>query len=132
MTYLLDTHILLWAFFETEKLTGRVKEILSSSDNKILVSSISFWEISIKVSSGKLRIGETSPSLMPNICEGAGFSILNLSASETSSFHQLTATYHKDPFDRMLIWQAICHKYTLISDDENIRKYASDGLKVVW
>ncbi|MCF2488945.1 type II toxin-antitoxin system VapC family toxin [Dyadobacter sp. CY347] len=132
MTYLLDTHILLWAFFETEKLTDRVREIVSRTDNKILVSSVSFWEISIKVNTGKLRIGDTSPSLMPEICERAGFDILNLNAKETSSFHQLIASYHKDPFDRMLIWQALCHKYTLISDDENIRKYALDGLKIIW
>ncbi|MCE7065919.1 type II toxin-antitoxin system VapC family toxin [Dyadobacter sp. CY326] len=132
MNYLLDTHVLLWAFFETERLSDPVKDIISNTENRIYISSVSFWEISIKVSTGKLRLGTTDPVLLPDICEGAGFEILALTASDASSFYKLTATYHKDPFDRMLIWQAMLHHHTLISDDDNIRKYASDGLKVIW
>ena len=132
MNYLLDTHILLWAFFETDKLTDRVRQIIANRDNRIFVSSISFWEISIKVNTGKLRIGTTSIDALPEVCEGAGFDVLPLSAIEASSFHQLTATHHKDPFDRMLVWQAISNRHTLISDDENVRKYAASGLQVTW
>ena len=59
-----------------------------------------------------------------------GFEIESLTAKDSSSYHQLKATYHKDPFDRMLIWQAISNNYTFISVDSNVKKYASEGLKI--
>jgi len=55
-----------------------------------------------------------------------------LSAEIASSFNRLTLLHHKDPFDRMLIWQAIQQKYTLVSKDERIKKYIADGVKVLW
>jgi PIN domain nuclease of toxin-antitoxin system len=132
MNYLLDTHVLLWAFFDTEKLTNNVRQILSDNEDRILISAVSFWEISIKVNTGKLRLGSTTPNMLPGICERAGFEVIDLNAWDASSFFKLTASYHKDPFDRMLIWQALSNRYALISDDDNIRKYAFDGLEVVW
>lgn len=61
-----------------------------------------------------------------------GFIIIELNARTTSTFHQLSATYHRDPFDRMLIWEAILSDYTLISKDELVQNYQSEGLKVLW
>lgn len=132
MRYLLDTHALIWAITEPEKLSESVREILTTRESVVVVSTISFWEIALKFSLGKLDINSLKPEDFHKASEELGFGILDLVAETSSSYYQLTATYHKDPFDRMLIWQALCHKYTLISDDENIRKYASDGLKVVW
>lgn len=132
MRYLLDTHALIWAITEPEKLSESVREILTTRESDVVVSTISFWEIALKFSLGKLDINSLKPEDFHKASEELGFGILDLVSETSSSYYQLTATYHKDPFDRMLIWQALCHKYTLISDDENIRKYASDGLKVVW
>jgi PIN domain nuclease of toxin-antitoxin system len=58
------------------------------------------------------------------------FEIINLLPEESSTFHQLKATHQKDPFDRMLIWQAIYNNYILISADANIQKYMTEGLKI--
>ncbi|MCH5596668.1 PIN domain-containing protein [Niabella ginsengisoli] len=58
------------------------------------------------------------------------FLIEPLHANISSSYHQLNATYNKDPFDRMLIWTAITNGYTLIAADKTVAKYKSEGLKV--
>lgn len=130
MTYLLDTHYMIWAITEPKKLSPEVRKLLTDPDNRIIVSAVSFWEISLKSSIGKLDITGFSPSELPDACLSIGFEIEDLKAAESSTFHLLTAPHHRDPFDRMLIWQAISNDYTLISIDKQIRKYAADGLRL--
>jgi PIN domain nuclease of toxin-antitoxin system len=131
MKYLLDTHYLIWAITETSKLSKKVKIILENPKNTIFVSAISFWEISLKYSLGKLDLGPFQPENFPTAWEEMGCEIINLNAETSSTYHQLLPKYHKDPFDRMLIWQAIKNNYTLISDDINVQKYVTEGLKVI-
>jgi PIN domain nuclease of toxin-antitoxin system len=131
MKYLLDTHYLIWAITETSKLSKNVKIIIENPKNTILVSAISFWEISLKFSLGKLDLGPLQPENFQTACEQMGCEILDLNAETSSTYHQLLPKYHKDPFDRMLIWQAIKNNYTLISDDVNVQKYITEGLKVI-
>jgi len=132
MKYLLDTHTLIWSVTEPGKLSKNVRNLLTDPGSGIVVSAISFWEISLKFSLGKLDINSLKPEDFRNACIDTGFEILDLISETCSTYHQLPTKYHKDPFDRMLIWQAICEHYALISSDENIRKYTSDGLKVIW
>jgi PIN domain nuclease of toxin-antitoxin system len=130
MIYLLDTHYLIWTITDTGKLSGKVRERITNPDNRIMVSTISFWEISLKSSLGKLEIKGFSPEELPGFCVQMGFDIVPLSARDSSTYHQLKATYHKDPFDRMLIWTAITNGYTFISVDANVKRYVSEGLKI--
>lgn len=130
MTYLLDTHYMLWAIADSKKLSKRIKDVITNPDHRIIISTISFWEVSLKSSLGKLQIAGFSPEDLPEACLQVGFDIENLSAEDSSTYHKLKATHHKDPFDRMLIWQAIRNDYVLISTDGNVKKYASEGLKV--
>ncbi len=131
MIYLLDTHYMLWAIADTKKLSKGIKDIITNPDHTIVVSTISFWEISLKSSIGKLQITGIEPEELPTACTQMGFEIEHLSAKDSSTYHKLQATYHKDPFDRMLIWQAIHNNYTLISADGNVKKYTTEGLKVL-
>jgi len=131
MIYLLDTHYLLWAVADTKKLSKGIKDIITNPENRIIVSTISFWEVSLKTAIGKLHIEGFTPQDLPKACIDMGFEIESLSPADSSTYHLLTATYHKDPFDRMLIWQAIRNNYTLISIDTNVKKYTSEGLKVL-
>ncbi|MGN6440225.1 MAG: type II toxin-antitoxin system VapC family toxin [Agriterribacter sp.] len=131
MTYLLDTHYMLWSIADTKKLSTNIKRIITDPQHKIVVSVISFWEISLKTALGKLSITGFSSEDLPKACLEVGFDIENLSAKDSSTYHKLKATHHKDPFDRMLIWQAIQNDYTLISSDNVVKKYISEGLKVV-
>lgn len=130
MNYLLDTHYMLWAIADTKKLSKKVKEILIDPDHSVIISVISFWEVSLKSALGKLQITGFTPEDLPGACLQTGFDIKDLSAEDSSTYHRLKATYHKDPFDRMLIWQAIRNEYSLISVDANIKKYTLEGLKV--
>lgn len=129
--YLLDTHYLLWALVDTKKLSKKIKDIIVDPDNTIVVSSISFWEISLKYSLGKLEINGFTPEQLPQACTEVGFLIEPLSPIDSSSYHQLYPSYHKDPFDKMLIWQAICNRYTFISNDASVSKYKSLGLRLI-
>jgi PIN domain nuclease of toxin-antitoxin system len=69
---------------------------------------------------------------MPDIAAQMGIEILQLGAQETASFYQLPKVAHKDPFDQMIIWQAIQQQLTLISRDANFPEYRQFGLKVLW
>jgi PIN domain nuclease of toxin-antitoxin system len=131
MNYLLDTHYLLWTLLEPEKVSRNIQTIIENSDNEIYVSAVSLWEISIKLNSGKLRLGNLPLTSLLTVCEEAGLRTVSLTAAETSSFSSLQAEYHKDPFDRMLVWQAIYNGFTFITDDAQIHKYTSEGLKVI-
>ena len=131
MIYLLDTHYMLWALADTRKIPTSTKNIITNPDHTILVSSISFWEVSLKSSLGKLKITGFSPEDLPGACQQMGFEIESLSAEDSSTYHLLKATWHRDPFDRMLIWQAIRNEYTLVSADDDVKKYVSEGLKVL-
>lgn len=130
MSYLLDTHYMLWALMDTKKLSKKVKDIITNPESQIVISTISFWEVSLKASLGKLEIKGFSPEDLPDACLQIGFEIEQLTPEVSSSYHKLNATYHKDPFDRMLIWQAICNDFTLISADGNVKRYVTEGLKI--
>ena len=131
MTYLLDTHYMLWAIADTKKISKLIRKVLVNPENRILVSTISFWELSLKTALGKLTIQGFSPEDLPRLCITMNFEIIHLLPGESSTFYQLKATYHKDTFDRMLIWQAIYHGYTLISADDNIQKCSTEGLMIL-
>src|SRR5581483_7064764 len=130
MIYLLDTHFVIWAVSETAKLSKKIKDILTDPDNRIVVSTVSFWEIALKYSIGKLPLKGGGPEDIPYSCLQIGFEIQPLSEKEASTYPRLKANHHKDPFDRMLIWQAISNNFTLISIDSDVKKYVSEGLKM--
>jgi PIN domain nuclease of toxin-antitoxin system len=132
MIYLLDTHVLIWSLMYSSKLSNNCLEILKNKKNTIFVSTISFWEISLKHSLNKLEILRLMPDALPELAIEAGYELLPLLPEDVANYHQLDAAWHRDPFDRMLIWQAIQKNITLISKDENINKYESVGLKVIW
>lgn len=132
MRYLLDTHTLIWAIIDTPKLSLTARSILENTDHQILVSPISFWEISLKYALGKLELHNITPEDFPAACLDIGFDILPLEPKITSTLHHLQASYHKDPFDRVLIWQAMCLGIPLLSKDFEIELYRSEGLKVTW
>lgn len=132
MKYILDTHTLIWAITDREKLSEKVKILLENSKNEIFVSSISYWEISLKSAIGKIElVGGNSQDLLRE-STNLGFKNIPLNPETCSSFRKLTANYHRDPFDRMLIWQSISENYKLITKDTTINLYKTEGLKTIW
>ncbi|MCG6170091.1 type II toxin-antitoxin system VapC family toxin [Leptospira sp. FAT2] len=132
MNYLLDTHVILWAIGSSNLLSKKVKETIENSENRICVSTVSLWEISLKFRLGKLNLSGIKPSQIPEFLSKSNIEIINLESVDASTYDQLKTTYHRDPFDRMLIWQCILRKFTLISKDSEMKKYKSQGLKTLW
>ena len=132
MSYLLDTHVLLWVLFSDEKLSKRVKEILLYPRADVLVSVISLWELSIKYRIGKLKLRNKYPDEIPSVINAFGFNILGLDPFIASSYFKLPKIRNKDPFDNMLAWQAINENLTLLSKDKSFDDYQKQGLKRFW
>lgn len=116
--YLIDTHILLWWVSENKKLTKSLRTIIENPDNEIWVSTVTVWEIAIKKSLNKLQ----APDNLKEILELNSFNLLSLSIDHALAVEHLPHI-HNDPFDRLLIAQAIVENLTFITADELIHKY---------
>jgi len=132
MSYLLDTHTFLWDLFDHKKLPFEVKNIIKDTDNQVFVSVISYWEISLKYSLKKIELKNVLPDILPKLAEDAGLDLLTLNTETVSTYYKLPKIVHKDPFDRMLAWQAICNNYILVTKDHEFTLYHNHGLKTVW
>ena len=131
MIYLFDTHYILWSLFEPARINGKTREILENETDTKLVSGINLWEISLKFSLGKLELHGISPEQILEELLEVGFEVAELKSRLLASYHNLPQKDdHRDPFDRMLIWQAISEGYTLITKDEKIMQYVADGLLI--
>jgi len=132
MNFLVDTHVLIWSIGSSEKLSVKVKHVLEDPNNNIFVSAISFWEISLKYALGKFPLNGLTPDDLPKLSTEIGFKLIPLSPVDGATFHQFNINGHRDPFDRILMWQAVRQGMTLISKDRNIALFADSGLKVLW
>ncbi len=128
MRILLDTCTFLWLILDAGELTGRVKDLFADSDNEVFLSVVSTWEIAVKHAIGRLDLPEEARLYIPEQRERHG--IQSLSLDEPSSL-QVSALpkIHSDPFDRMLISQALIHGLTILSPDDMIKKYP---VRIVW
>ena len=117
MKYLLDTHVLLWALFEPTKISAHARKIIENPENDVRVSAISFWEISLKYQIGKLELGNCVPDDLPTQVQPMRFEVDPMDAGLLASSHRLPLDGHKDPFDRLLAWQAIQKNMVLITKD---------------
>jgi len=132
MNYLIDTHTLIWSLFNPERLNPSVRDAIISQENDIAVSVVSFWEISLKFSMQKLDLHGVMPEALPEYTEQMDIEIIPVNSSEAASFYKLPRSEHKDPFDRMIVWQAIQKNRVLISKDREMNIYKNFGLKTFW
>ena len=126
MMYLLDTNALLFFLYDSGKLSKRASDI-NHNDEKISVSIVSMWEIAIKSSIGKLEI-KSSISKIAETCEKEQFDILPIKPFHLDEIGRLPAI-HGDPFDRLIISQAISENLVIITKDGTIPMY---NVKVLW
>ncbi|OHD62990.1 MAG: hypothetical protein A2176_09165 [Spirochaetes bacterium RBG_13_51_14] len=132
MNYLLDTHAFLWALFDHKQLSNNASSVILNPENSIYVSLITFWEIALKFNIGKLSLRNVLPEELPLYAEKAGFEILGITPAEVASFYKLPKIKHKNPFDRLIIWQCIQNNLFIISKDNKIREYKKYGLNLIW
>ena len=124
MNYLLDTHALIWWLADHQKLSPKAYKLISDINNQIFVSTASIWEIAIKSRLGKI---ETPENLLELIDEES-FTILNISARDAWSIKDIVP-HHQDPFDHLLISQAINENLKIITRDKFFDLY---DVSVVW
>lgn len=123
MKLLLDTHIFLWYITGSNRLPNSLLETIRSPVNAIFLSSVSVWEIIVKHQLGKLPLPESPATYIPEQRQRHAIETLPLDEQSVSRLIHLPVL-HRDPFDRMLMCQAIQHQLTLASTDEAIRAYA--------
>lgn len=124
MNLLLDTHILIWALENNATLSDIAREAIIDGNNIVFVSSISAWEISVKKAMGKLQ----APDNLYEEIKLHRFTELNFNFEHAQLAGKLP-DIHKDPFDRMLISQAMIEKLTLVTRDNVIALY--EGVNVL-
>ena len=117
MRLLLDTHILIWHLEQNPKRKQVHSELIENTDNEVIVSIASLWEMSIKVGLGKLNVplGMSFIQLEQHL-KSLDFQIFEMNTKYLDVLMPLPL-HHRDPFDRMLIAQAISENATLVSDD---------------
>ena len=126
MKYLLDTNALLFVFSAPSKLSVRARRIVRG-ELHLSVSVVSFWEIAIKQSIGKLQFNMTIPNL-ESLCIGRNIRILSLGSTAIERIKALP-TIHGDPFDRLIIAQAQMEDMTIVTCDKIMPQYP---VKTVW
>lgn len=125
MRLLLDTHVVLWALADDKRLGPQVREHIVDGANEVLVSAATVWEISIKVALGKL----VAPESLVEALGAADFGQLPIGCDHAVVAGRLPR-HHDDPFDRMLVAQAVSEGLTLVSADRRLASYEVDLLQV--
>jgi PIN domain nuclease of toxin-antitoxin system len=125
---LLDTHVFLWWINDDPRLSGRAREVISDGGNDLLFSAASGWEIAIKAGLGKLKVsGDLGAYLTGQLSENS-VQVLPVYLSHTLRVADLPH-HHRDPFDRLLVAQALVEKLPLMSADPEISRYP---VETVW
>jgi PIN domain nuclease of toxin-antitoxin system len=126
--YLLDTHLLIWALCEPERLSSKVRDIVLDDRNDLYFSAASLWELTIKQAQARLDF-LVAPHILYQTLISKGYIELPVSSLHTLAVGALSPI-HKDPFDRILIAQAQVEGITLLTCDERMAQYGGMVLKV--
>jgi PIN domain nuclease of toxin-antitoxin system len=128
MKVLVDTCTFLWIASESPRLSKTAATVFLDRDNEPYLSAASAWEIGIKHAAGRLSLPRRPAIFIPAIRDASG--IASLDIDEESALHAgRLPGLHSDPFDRMLIAQAIVHGMTILTPDPEIEQYA---VRVLW
>ena len=131
MSYLVDTHYLLWSLIDPSHIKKPAIKILTNAQAITYVSKISFWEIALKYSLGKLKLQGTKPEEILSASRESGFKVLDVSEDDIVTSHLLPfLDNHRDPFDRLLVWQCIRNDIVLLTSDVRLKGYEQHGLKI--
>ncbi len=128
MTLLIDTHTFLWFNQGNPALSAPAKALLEDPANEKLVSLAACWEIAIKAGIGKLNLGEPTATYIPSALARAKFDILSITLDHVVAVERLPR-HHGDPFDRMIVAQALVQNIPVVSADAALDPY---GVARLW
>lgn len=119
MRLLLDTHAVVWALTEPERVAPEALGMIETSENEVFVSVVSPWELAIKLARRRIEL----PEIFHEALRDDQFSLLPVTIRHAEAIASLPH-HHRDPFDRMLVAQAQVEGLTLVTSDREIRRYA--------
>lgn len=128
MTLLLDTHTFLWFCQGDANLSSVAKAHIEDPNNRKLLSLASCWEIAIKAGLKKLTLGESSATYIPSALQRTGFELLPITVEHATRVETLP-NHHKDPFDRLLVAQAMVENLPVVGNDPHFDLYS---IKRLW
>ena len=128
MKLLLDTCTFLWIIRNDSALSESAKRVFSQPENEVFLSTISFWEIMVKYQLGRLPLPDSPEEFIIKQRKLHHIEPLALEEIAVSQLARLP-NYHQDPFDRMLICQAIAHSLTILTPDKEIKQYP---VRCIW
>jgi PIN domain nuclease of toxin-antitoxin system len=128
VTYLLDTHLLLWAAFDPSKLSAKGRSLIKSEENELFFSAASVWEIAIKRRLGRPDFQVDGRLLRRGLLDN-GYNEMAVMGEHAAATEGLPAL-HKDPFDRILIAQAMTEGVTLLTGDPLVAQYPGPVRKI--
>ena len=128
MKLLLDTHAFLWFIMGSANLSDKARILIEDPANERLLSVASLWEIAIKASLGKLALSSSFEDLIPEQLRLNGIGLLNIRVDHLSVLTTLPF-HHRDPFDRLIIAQAILENFPVVSIDAAFDTY---GITRLW
>jgi PIN domain nuclease of toxin-antitoxin system len=128
MKCLIDTHVLLWILCDDRRLSENAKIHFLDRKNAIYLSMASLWEMSIKISLEKLKLKNSLETIVDEHVVGNDINLLNIQSSHIYPLQKLPF-HHRDPFDRLIVSQALYEKMSIISSDKNFDLYQ---VKRIW
>ncbi len=128
MKYLIDTHVFKWLDNESNKLSPKVQAIMADRNNQLVLSLVSVWEIQIKVQLGKMNLRTQLNTVIEDQQRINQIELLPVKLEHILYLENLPS-HHRDPFDRILIAQAISEGLTLINHDSSFSQYP---VKIEW
>ncbi|MCS6786755.1 MAG: type II toxin-antitoxin system VapC family toxin [Thiobacillaceae bacterium] len=128
MRYLIDTCVFLWVVEDSPRLSKTLRTVLQNPDHEIYLSAVSIWEITLKHQLGKLPLSRPVQEFVAHFRQVHGIASLPLSEEEVFQLGRLPML-HRDPFDRLLVGQAIAQGLVIITPDQDIHRYP---VRVLW
>jgi PIN domain nuclease of toxin-antitoxin system len=126
---LLDTHVLLWAASDPDRLSAEGRALIEDGTHDVFVSVVTAWEIAIKQSLAKLDLPRPAEQWLPEVLRRSGFEVAELGLPAALRVRALP-WHHRDPFDRLLVAHALEEGYTLVTHDDALDEYGVPLIKV--
>lgn len=128
MRLLLDTHAFLWAVGAPERLSAKARPMIADERNEVHVSAVSAWEIAVKARLGRLEVADDVERSIPDQIARHAFQPLSIQIRHALKVASLP-DHHRDPFDRLLVAQALVEDLVLVTSDSQLRRYP---IKTIW
>lgn len=128
MKLILDTHVFIWTVLEPEKLSSQIVMLIGNDDNDLFISTASIWEMQIKITIGKLHFDDLLSEIVAQQQQINELKILPIKLEHIWQLKHLPL-HHKDPFDRMIISQAITEDLPVLTIDNSFNRYP---INTIW